>query len=1258
MRSLLSYLYSFFFFQTAVVLIAESPYYEKLFKERLVEKIAPGLDWKAVQVGWRKGSPNLKLQALVLSTDDFFMRAAEASVIFTPLLYVEEGVPYRITLSEGSFIHSGSATQEQSLHVPVLNLHLVDFVIASRSSPQLQLRIDESTLRHKKYEYAVTLQGSVFHQEREVGNIKSIARLKRELPLTGSLYIETENLLLSEGWMAMTDGVRLPQNVKEPLAALHSIRGDARLWVDLAQGRIADITMDVSFEEVIIQAVQEVAIQDLHILSSFHNMPSRSQQIWHFEEASFFYKEKRLSFRQGQVMRRSFIYDIYVPEFDSGVFASLMLPFIQNASMREQIGERNPSGMLRDLRIQVDTRGKNPFFQLDAALDGISIAPYRTTPGATGIRGQLHIEDARGWLMLDAADSSLFIAHLYEEPFRFDGAQGFFAWEWLVEKELLFVGDAHSIRNNKQLATMKLSLHIVPFQHSYIDLLIGLKNSQLEQARSYIPTRIMNHEVVEWLDLALQEARVAQAAMAIHGDMKYFDNSETQFELLMDIEDARFKHSIDMPALVFKKASFSMDKRNIEVSLPSGGTMTSIVDMKGAVFRFDMRELDLDIKAEGSIPASALSVIMMKYINVPADFFEGWQLGGSLNGNWRFAYGLREESLKDISFSVRLAQGILKLPFLPSAFQQGEGMIGFSMQNGYTGQLTVRFGDETLLAGFGRSRNTNYLRVKGWADANDFVPSQLRKHISGRSFFNVRLSKPIAGGLAFNRIEIESSLHGTELNMPAPFSKKAAANMPISYELDFDSLKMRHQVNVAGTGSFGWQRKDDGVKDIFVHLVPSSGKALSNAMIVRLDNINLTAWNKLANSLRSVFFSEETEQAEKETIGVRDFFSALLTMQNRLPHWDVAIKNAEWNNRIHQAVKLRYSAAQGRWISFSSEDMAGRLFVEEDSSHIHFARINFVADTSNDEGILDELPNRLPSVTFANMPDLFISIADMSYRGKPLGQANLNITFRDDEMTVHSSELLLGIPLDGYILWRALPMQSSSIELNLFGAGRLNEPLGPIVQSEELSFSINLKWQGRNEEFDRWRETAKGRIILNMKEGLIASQQASVLTNLFDLLNIDNLLRRLSGDFSDLSDERLEFEIIDADMELMGGRLNTREQAVAKLSFAEISAKGYYDLVAGYVDYEVLVASPVTKVLPLTALLLGASSLTPFLLSLDIVGDDFFTRFSTAAYHVKGDTAQPDVMLVRIGDIQGNEISPEELSKKIDIQQPLRNLRF
>lgn len=1247
----------FFILQLNLVLITNSPHYEKFYRNLLISR--SGFNIERLEPSWQKASPRLSLQEISFNTNSISLEATKAAITITPIAYLSGEGFYQIILTDGAAMLANNQTRGNSGLLP--NIQLINFTISAQEDSTISLLVQEGQIRHQTDRYLMGIRGDITHEETVLATIKSNIHLMKELPINSDFYIEVQNLVLPEGWLSMTDVIPLPQNTKDLLEDLHSMEGNGRLWVDIINGEIVRAKADMFFDKVVV--ANSIAMENIHILSGFEGFSDdrNEEWIWQIEHISLSYAGKELVFHNSSVIKHPSSYEIYVPHLNGGDFASLIVPFIENNAIRTEIADRQLSGELHNLHIEINTKKEDvPIFVLNAYLDRADVAAYRNMPGITGLSGQLYIEDTRGWLQLDAGQSSLHLVNLYTKPFELTRAQGFFAWNWLPERELILVGDVDNILNEGQEATLDLAMHIVPFEHDYIDLVIGMKNSPLHLAKSYIPDLIINQNLVQWLNTALEQGDVTEAAMAIHGDLKDFDSSQTLFELLINMEEVIFEYSVGIPALTTKQARIFLDKKDLAIVLPSGGKINGITTMNKAASRLNLRESDLHIKGSGDTSATALMVLLMRYAELPPDFLTGWELEGKFNGDWQFSYDLKNSQLEDISFAAAIEDARIQTPFLVNPLEQGKGTIGFSQERGYSGSVTIKLGDEELVGNFHNANERNYLKLIGELNSTDYIPAQLQtynknEYIRGKSLFTVDLSRPINGSLMFNRIEISSSLKGTAIKLPAPFQKAASAQTPISYRLDVSS-GTRHQIAFANIGQLNWLYKHNSTQEVFVRFNSTIKDQGASALIVNLDSLNLTAWERAITLL-----SKTAQKEEQESTMTAQILPMLLRLQEEIPFWHIAVKKLEWQNKLYQDISIDYNSRQNPLVSFSHHHMISRLLLESDTIYIDISYLHLAPSRSTDRGAI--LPDKLPSFDFTSMPNIIVSLPYIVYNNSPLGEANLSIGFANNQMNVNARTLIgtpaeTSIPINLAMRWKRLSSRDNHIELDLSSQGKITKPLGPIVESEDMSFTINLVWEGGNDAFVNWTRQATGNINLNLKDGLFASQQTTLLTNLFNLLNLANLQKRLRGDFTDISETNLAFDSINGEMLLMDGRLTIKNNAIGEFSFAEILTSGYYDLTNRSLNYQVIVSSPIAKTLPLTALLLGFSSLTPLLLSLDISSGDFLTRFSTATYKVGGLISQPEIRLTRVSDLQGTELSMEDLEKRIDIDQPLRNLRF
>ncbi len=1240
----------FFIFQLNLVLITNSPHYENFYRNLLVSEF--GLNIESLEFSWQEASPRLRLQGINLNTDGFSLEAAQAAIIITPIAYLNGENLYQLILADGAAKLGSNQTQTSGGLLP--NIQLTNFTFSAQEDPTLSLLVQKAQIRHQTHSYLIGIRGDITYEEAVLATIKSNIHLMRESPINASFYIEVQNLVLPEDWLNIANVIPLPQNTKEALANLHAMEGGGRLWVDIVNGEIMAATADMFLDKVVL--TNGIVMANVRILSEFEAFLNNPNQewIWYSEHTSFSYAGKELAFHNSSVIKHSSSYEIHVPHLNGGHFASFIVPFIENDAIRAEIADRQLSGELHDLHIDINSKKEDiPTFVLNVYLDGVDLASYLNTPAITGLSGKLHIEDARGWLQLDAGQASLHLANLYTKPLEFTRAQGFFAWDWLPDGELILVGDLDNILNEGQEASLALAMHIVPFEHDYIDLVIGIKNSSLNLAKGYIPDLIINQDLLQWFDTALKQGDVAEAAMAIHGSLQDFDSSQTLFELLVDMENIIFDYSLGMPALTTKQALILLDKEDLAVVLPSGGKINRITTMNKAASRLNLKESHLHLKGSGDTSAAALVVLLMRYAGLTSDSLTGWELEGKFNGDWQLSYDLKNSQLEDMSFATSIKDARIQTPFLINPLEQGRGRVGFSLERGYSGSVITKLGDEELVGSFYNTNKRNHLKLIGEINSTDYIPAQLQAYsdyIRGKSHFTVDLSRPINGSLMFDRVEVNSSLKGSAIKLPAPFQKTPAALVPISYRLD-TSAGIRHQMDFANIGQLNWLYKDTGTQEVFVSFNSTINHQGTSALIVNLDSLNLTAWGETIAS----------SQQQPEDTTAAQIMPLLLRLQQNMPFWHIAVKKLEWQNRLYQDVNLNYDSRQDPWVSFSHHHMISRFLLDPATSYIDISYLHLAPSRSTNRST--SLPDKLPSFDFASMPDITISLPYIVYSDNPLGEANLIIEFTNNQMNINAKTLIgtpaeTGIPVNLALRWERLSPRDSHIELGLSSQGKIAKPLGSIAESANMSLTVNLVWEGTNDAFANWREDITGNIDLDLRDGLLAGQQTTLLTNLFDLLNLANLQRRLRGDFSDISETNLAFDSISGEMLLMDGKLTIKNNAIGEFSFAEVLASGYYDLVNRSLNYQMVVSSPITKTLPLTALLLGFSTLTPLLLSLDIAGSDFLTQFSSATYEVRGSIRQPEIRLTRVSDIQGKELSMEELEERMDIDQPLRNLRF
>ena len=694
-------------------LLHSSPHYQQLFKDLVQDKTGFSLNFEELGLNWGRGGTLIQMDNVSFRQDVLSMEAQEMQLGLTLFSYLRGGSLVTLKIREGNLIMDDTSLPSGDLSSLQVDIQLTDIIIRFKNNPRVKAVMNTVQLRQQNEKIFIHLRGQFTADSYIETDINFTAELAEQG--VQLFYMDLSNILVSVGWQDTAKNLGLSADILKPLSSLQALRGDIQLWGNITSQREGTLIINASLPEAEIHVAKPLVLEDIYLVSRFRNLRD-SFHLLDIQEASFIFAEESFSFKDVRMSKENETYESYIPLLESAPFASLIVYFIRNDFIREQILGRNVHGNLYDTRIQLNlaAQREGPLFRMDAKLDDIAFSPYLRTFGGDGIDGRIHIEDNKGWLFLDADECSLFVHTLYTEPFYFDGAQGIFVWEWLPEEEMVLVGEVNGIRFGDQSAAMKLSLHLVPDHHIYLDLVIGLRDITILQSHKYLPDKLMPKNVFSWAQEALRQGGISQAALSIKGDMKNFEHPAVQFELLLDAQDVIFKHTKSMNPLVAKQAYVVMSKQNIHASLPQGGSIQGIVDMTQTEILFNMISTDLRIQGTGFFPATAVPGLLKTYTTAGPEFLDGWRIGGRLDGAWGIHYSIKEKELRDIYFRLDVADGFVQPPFVMNAFENIRGFISFSFASGYGGEMTARFVRESIRARFVREQDRNYLELLGY----------------------------------------------------------------------------------------------------------------------------------------------------------------------------------------------------------------------------------------------------------------------------------------------------------------------------------------------------------------------------------------------------------------------------------------------------------------------------------------------------------------------------------------------------------------
>jgi len=185
---------------------------------------------------------------------------------------------------------------------------------------------------------------------------------------------------------------------------------------------------------------------------------------------------------------------------------------------------------------------------------------------------------------------------------------------------------------------------------------------------------------------------------------------------------------------------------------------------------------------------------------------------------------------------------------------------------------------------------------------------------------------------------------------------------------------------------------------------------------------------------------------------------------------------------------------------------------------------------------------------------------------------------------------------------------------------RLGQPAS--IRSTETRVESQLAWPGSPWQFAL--ERSRGSIEASLRDGRFVNLE-SPSARLVGLLNVDNLLRRLRLDFSDVTGQGTAFDRVNGAATLYGGILETRGPVEVEGPATRFTLDGQVNLQRRELDMRLGVTVPVSRNLPLAAVIAGAPIIGGALFIADKLFGDTLDRVTRIHYRVRGPWTSPQI---------------------------------
>jgi len=898
--------------------------------------------------------------------------------------------------------------------------------------------------------------------------------------------------------------------------------------------------------------------------------------------------------------------------------------------VRELLGELDPAGNIDRLQLSVsDSSAPLRDWELEANFRDLTVNSWHGAPGVTSARGHLVLAPGGGTVMLDSQPFSLSFPTIYREPLVYSDFQGSFDIRW-DERSVAVSSGLVTARGEEGTARVLFGLQI-PLAASdtgiEMDLLVGLADSRTAYRDKYIP-KVLNAGLLKWLGDSIGPGVVEQGAFLWRGSLNSERSDLHTVQLFFNIADTQLTYHPLWPPLSGLEGTLLID--DSEVSVWSGGA--TLLESRVEALSVETAVNDrgqLLLAVDGSIEGPAADGLAM--VNGPVlgplveNALDSYRLEGALASHLGLLLDLSDDQVPArVELRARLRDATLQMEPGDLTLDAINGTLDYSTDGGFTTRdmtaslwgepLTLRVGDSP-----GGAVQIDAVTTVDMQDLRHWLRQDALALARGRT--PVTLDLQLGGG-APPRLAISSNLAGVDLDLPEPWAKTADEERALRVRATLDGADTPVDVELAGDLTLRLDLGSTGLRGAFLALGVEPGPIMAGRLRVTgsATLIDLDRWGELFDR----YFSPGASAAAADAAPREALSVAIEGLQTDHLRWR--------GNDLGPATIAAQQMPGGWWLGAESGWVAGELRAGDAGGalRLKISRLDLSA--------LPDLELSAEDGTAVVVPDTDVSLAGLSQGARPLGQLAFRLHSEGDRLhatgiTGELAGLRLTPEAPGTLSWQqgAAPFTEFTGTLDFEDLGQTLQRFGyeRILETRQGRFGLALGWPGAPQDFSL--EQAQGSVRVDIGQGqfLDASGATSGTLRVVSILNLAEIVRRLS--LSHMFEAGIPFNEVKGDLSLQGGVIDIPSLTVQG-SASAFEFDGEADVARETLDGELVVTLPVASNLPWVAALTAGLPVAAGVFVLSKLFEAQVNRLSSAVYVTSGTWDDPQVRFDRIFD--------------------------
>jgi len=860
-----------------------------------------------------------------------------------------------------------------------------------------------------------------------------------------------------------------------------------------------------------------------------------------------------------------------------------------------------------------------------ANLDKVGFHAYHGAPAAGNVSGAISGDLGQGELRLNTDDFMLHLDPIFKNAWNYHHADARLTWALddqgftLIAPYIKVVGDEGKIASD-----FLIRLHFDQSQEDYMDLRVGLVDADGRYTSKYLPS-VLSPALDEWLRTAILSGHVDQSFFQYQGSLNHDAPDVARvISLFFKVRDANLAFQPDWPQLTGVDGNVFVENSGVRIRASKGQLLgTQVHDVAVDVPHVatgQASHLLVDGDFDGSLK-DGMKILQEAPIGT-AQTFAGWQAEGPLQGHINLDIPLvkGQEPKVVVDFNtdgarLKLADPVLDLTQLKGNFRfdYDKGLSGKNIKatafdkpvsaeifaEGRPGAPVTRINASSQIA---TKRLTDWLNVTQPLPVSGDLPYQLQLTLNG----------------ADSPLQINSSLKGVAVDLPAPFGKTAGETRDTDLRMNLQGPERRITVGYGNLANLAFaapaNKMGDGRGELFLGqggaIVPDGKGLRVRGSLAALD---IAPWQAMVER----YAGNDPGGSAKQLVNSVDLQIGKLTaMGTTLDQANVQLKRSD----------------AGWGLSLDSTKLKGTATLPDNKTTPADVNLLYVRLPAADPKpvVVENAPDPLADVDPRNIPALNVKITQLFQGDQLIGAWSLKVRPTAKGIQLNDMDLgLKGISLIGSGGWEGAPGSTGSWFKGQVAGKNLGDVLkawgfAPTVTSREFEMNADGRWPGSPAWVGLKRYS--GSLDATLKNGqFVEVEGGAQALRVFGLLNFNSIGRRLRLDFSDLLDKGLSYDRVKGLLVASNGVYVTRDPITMTGPSSNLELNGTLDMVRDRVDAKLLVTLPVTNNLPIAALIVGAPAIGGALFLVDKLLGDRVARFASVQYKVEGPWKEPKI---------------------------------